>query len=243
MVNSLPPVTQRALGHCTIFLFLILIPGTIFITLIAWKKHAKTTRADSVSAPFIQAELRILTFSLHMTLCCPKTFSNFLILTGKKPLKTSKSLKNKEHSKPSSKNLNFRTHIQNPPNKYKETKKRNHYTRAILQATENSFHRHDKAFYHPKTFYLAAWVKKSQVHQQNAEVEVKLKIKARRERRRKERAEMSLPWPYLRNIPVKILELFPRFTSVSLSWGEKRPIKGKRHMCSILYKGQVFLHL
>lgn len=39
---------------------------------------------------------------------------------------------------------------------------------------------------------------------------------------------MSLPWPYLRNIPVKILELFPRFASVSLSWGKKRvPLKAK----------------
>lgn len=52
---------------------------------------------------------------------------------------------------------------------------------------------------------------------------------------------MSLPWPYLRNIPVKILELFPRFASVSLSWGEKSPIKGKRHTDPILYKGQVLL--
>lgn len=52
---------------------------------------------------------------------------------------------------------------------------------------------------------------------------------------------MSLPWPYLRNIPVKILELFPRFASVSLSWGEKSPIKGKRHRQPSLYKGQRFL--
>lgn len=52
---------------------------------------------------------------------------------------------------------------------------------------------------------------------------------------------MSLPWPYLRNIPVKTLELFPRFASVSLSWGEKSPIKGKRHTYPVLYKGQVFL--
>lgn len=67
-----------------------------------------------------------------------------------------------------------------------------------------------------------------------------MKIKAQRESRRKERPEMPLPWPYLRNIPVKILELFPRFASVSLSWGEKSPIKGKRHTL-LLYKGQVFL--
>lgn len=94
---------------------------------------------------------------------------------------------------------------------------------------------------HLKTFYIAACAKKSQVSQQNAEVELKLKIKARRERGKKERAEASLPWPYLRNIPVKILELFPRFASVSLSWGEKSPVKGQRHMYSNLYKGQIFL--
>lgn len=115
---------------------------------------------------------------------------------------------------------------------------RNQYTRAILQATENSFHRHDKPFYHLKTFYTAAQAKKKSGTSTKC---WKPKIKAWRERRRKERVEMSLPWPYLRNIPVKTLELFPRFASVSLSWGEKSPIKGKRHTYPVLYKGQVFL--